>query len=71
MNGDGSKERITAVHAECLARAEVEKGLEKQLSDTEWLKHRRTLVEFVAMLARWEQQQIRANAGAVDPDKAA
>ena len=56
----------------CLARAEVEKCFGRRLSDTEWIKHQRTLIESVLMLARWdEEQQSRARFEGMDPNKAA
>jgi hypothetical protein len=51
------KKRLSCSSAEQAARAVIEQSCGRQLTDGEWAKQRRRLIEFILTLARWDRER--------------
>jgi len=65
-SGVKHQEETGSASAERLARAVIEQHCGRRLTDKEWAKQRRRLIEFVLTLARWDLEQRRSEAQNID-----
>jgi hypothetical protein len=56
-SGLAQQEEARSSSAEQVAREVIEQGCGRQLTDGEWAKQRRRLIEFILTLARWDREQ--------------
>ena len=56
-SGLAQNEDTLSSSAEHVAREVIEQGCGRQLTDGEWAKQRRRLIEFILTLARWDRDQ--------------
>ena len=56
--------------AELAARAELESHISRPLAESEWIERRTRLLQFVAMLKRWDTER-RDNGLTADPKQKA
>jgi len=56
-SGLKQREDVHCSSAEQVARAIIEQRCGRQLTDGEWAKQRRRLIEFIRTLARWDMEQ--------------
>jgi hypothetical protein len=67
MNNDAH--RAPPSNGELQARAAVERRAGRALSDEEWSKWRRRLLEFAVTLARWDREQRKTPSAVENEDR--
>jgi hypothetical protein len=62
------EEALSTSSAERLARTVIEQSCGRPLTDGEWAKQRRRLIEFVLTLARWDRERQRVEPKNIQPE---
>ena len=67
-SGVAQQEEARSSSAEQVAREVIEQGCGRRLTDGEWAKQRRRLIEFILTLARWDREQQRGEPRNIDSE---